>query len=120
MVEVVPAVATTQNGFLPGGEVGFDHRGERIRAHAEFVIGRNVADVVEADAGGQSAAVDGRMRVLGGVENQRRIFPGAVRVGRGQLARGQDRVQAAGGSGVVNDAEEIVGQARAIGGASRA
>ena len=67
-----------------------------------------MADVIETDAGGQSAAVDGGMRVLGSIEDQRGMFAGAVRVWNGELARGQDRVQAAGGSGVVDDPEKIV------------
>ena len=65
-----------RRGLSSCGEILRDHRGERLRAHAEFVIGSNVADVLETDAGGQCAAIDGGMRVLGSVQDQGGMFAG--------------------------------------------
>jgi hypothetical protein len=92
------------------GEVLLDLRFESVGTHAEPGIGGDVADIFAADADGQRAFIDGRVGVLGLVENQRRMLAGEPHFGGGQLARGEDRVHAGGRGGVVDDAEKFLRQ----------
>jgi len=93
---------------VSAGEISFDKRGERFGTHAELVIGRNMANVIETNACGQSAAIDRRMRMLGGIEDQGRMLASFACLGGCRFSRGKNRVQAAGGSSVVDNPEKIV------------
>ena len=62
------------------------------------------------DADGDGALGDGRVRLLGGVDHQAAGRALGTRVGVGGLSRRGDGVHAAGGSGVVDQAEPVVGQ----------
>ena len=81
-------------GFLARGEVGFDRGFKRIRAHAELVVDRNVADVAATHSGGERGTIDGEIGVLGSVEEQ------FLETSAGVLARsfsgGDDGVHAGG------------------------
>ena len=92
------------------GEIALDHLAQGVRQHAEFGVDGDEADVIVADADGDGALGDGGVRLFGGVDHQAAGRALGARVGVGGLARGGDGVHAAGGSGVVDEAEPVVGQ----------
>lgn len=96
--------------FVALREIALDHRLKRGGLHAKFRVGGDLADIFNADADGERSFIDGVVGVLRTVENEARVLAGEAGFGRGEFARGEDRMHARRRRGVVDDAEEIVGE----------
>jgi len=67
-----------------------------------------MANVIETNACGQSAAIDRGMGMFGSIEDEWRMLARPARFGCGEFSRRKDRVQTSSGRRVVDDPEKIV------------
>ena len=98
---------------MRAGQIAFckvrgDHLGQNVRAHREFGVERNEAQVVPAEAGQQRALVDRAMRMRRHIDARLAGFAlqsaARQRISRRPLARADERDQCAGRRGILNDA----------------
>ncbi len=94
--------------------VFFHHARQSVHAHAEFGVRRDLAHVLLANANGNSAFFDGGMRLVRSVKRKIIAASGRPRFWGHELPRADNRVHAAGGSRVINDAEPLVCQAHPL------
>ena len=83
--DVVPRVATTQNGLWPCARSRWIIAVKRGGLHAKFRVGGDLADIFNADADGERSFIDGVVGVLRTVEDQARVLAGEAGFGRGEL-----------------------------------
>ncbi len=112
---VVPVVPTMAQGLRPGGEIGADGLFESVGAEGEALVVGDVADVVAAVAGEQRGLIHGAVAVRRGVDHK------GLRLGLqsaavqaeigGALAGAEQGDQGTGGSGVLDHAAPLGGEA---------
>src|SRR5471032_1488141 len=98
-------------GAAARGKVALDQFAQGFGAHAELVIHGDLAHVILADADGDGAFFNRRVRLFGSVDHQSGEVAAGAGFGVGEFAGGGDGVHAAGGSGVVDHAEPVGGKA---------
>ena len=99
-VEVVPMVATTQQGAVRPRDRAEWFQRERRGAFGSPGVGGNFVDVISSEAQRHRSLFDGRVGLIGAVDHEIAGRAGIAQLGAGMDAGGGERMESAGGCGV--------------------
>ena len=112
--EVVPNRRDNAERFLAVPQIFLNGGRQKLGPHAEFVIHRDVSDVMQTDARRQRGPVHREVGMLGRIEHEHGKIARQASFPHRRLTSRDHRMHRAGRGGIVNHAEELGWQAEPL------